>query len=47
MLRGPKKSDQMQSWAVYFDAVSGALCQNGTRDEVYKAFKKSFEALHG
>lgn len=42
-----KSSAQMQSWAVYFDAVSGKICQNGTRDEVYNAFLKAFEGIHG
>ena len=42
-----KSFSQMQSWAVYFDAVSGQMCQNGTRDEVYKAFLEDFEAIHG
>lgn len=42
-----KSLSQMQSWTVYFDAVSGKMCQNGTRDEVYKAFLEAFEAVHG
>ena len=40
-----KSSAQLQSWAVYFDAVFGEMCQNGTQDEIYKAFLESFKKI--